>query len=162
MLVFGRALGASDLQQAIDTNVVVTIAAAFGLAAGVNNSGLATRLSTALVQSLGRFGPRGVLLGVALAAALLKELVTNNAAAALVLPIALTAARTLSLQPRGIAAAVTLACATSFLTPTGYATNIMVYGPGGYTFADYLRLGLPLTALVIAGLVWLVPLGWPI
>jgi di/tricarboxylate transporter len=82
----------------------------------------------------------------------LTEVVTNNAAAVLVFPIALAAAQEHGLAVRPMALAVAIAASASFLTPIGYQTNTMVYGPGGYRFTDYARLGLPLTLLVLGGL----------
>jgi len=99
-----------------------------------------------------------VLLGVVLATVALTELITNNAAAALVFPIALSSAAALEVDPRGFALAVAIAASASFLTPIGYQTNTMVYGPGGYRFGDYARLGAPLTLMVILTIVAVVPL----
>ena len=102
-----------------------------------------------------------MLLGVVLATIVLTEMVTNNAAALLMLPIGLSVAAASGLDPRGVAIAIAVAASASFLTPIGYQTNTMVYGPGGYRFGDYARLGLPLTALVVVSLVVLMPLVWP-
>jgi di/tricarboxylate transporter len=101
-----------------------------------------------------------VLLGVVLATVLLTEIVTNNAAAALMFPIAVAAAGDVGADPRPFAMAVAVAASASFLTPIGYQTNTMVYGPGGYRFGDFARLGVPLTVMVVATLVLGVPLVW--
>jgi di/tricarboxylate transporter len=93
-----------------------------------------------------------------LATVILTEFITNNAAIVLMFPIAMAAAATHRLEPRAVALIVTIAASASFLTPIGYQTNTMVYGPGGYRFGDYIRLGLPLTLLVVAVLV----LGYPL
>jgi di/tricarboxylate transporter len=87
--------------------------------------------------------------------------ITNNAAAVLMFPIAVSAAAGLGLPPRTFAIAVAVTASASFLTPIAYQTNLMVYGPGGYRFSDYARLGVPLTAIVVVGVVLLVPLLWP-
>ena len=84
----------------------------------------------------------------------LSSIITNNAAAALVLPIALTSAATFGIDARAAAVAVALSASASFMTPIAYQTNLMVYGPGGYRFGDYARLGTPLTLVVLVGLVW--------
>jgi di/tricarboxylate transporter len=99
---------------------------------------------------------------VIIATVLLKELVTNNAAALMILPLALAAATELGLNPRAFALGVAIAAATPFLTPIGYQTNLMVYGPGGYRFTDYLRLGVPLTLIVVTVLLIGLPLAWPL
>jgi len=101
-----------------------------------------------------------VLLGLVLATVLLTEIVTNNAAAALMFPIAVAAALDLGADPRPFAMAVAVAASASFLSPIGYQTNTMVYGPGGYRFGDFARLGFPLTVMVVATLVLGVPLVW--
>jgi len=79
----------------------------------------------------------------------------------LVFPIAIAAAAGLGLDPRPFAITIAIGASASFLTPIGYQTNTMVYGPGGYRFGDYLRLGLPLTLVVVILTVWMVPLIWP-
>jgi di/tricarboxylate transporter len=107
----------------------------------------------------GRFRPLGALSGVLLAAIVLTEVVTNNAAAVLVFPIALATAEGLGLDQRPFAVAV--GASASFLTPIGYQTTTLVRGPGGYRFGDYFRLGLPLTVVVVALTTWVVPLFWP-
>ena len=103
-----------------------------------------------------------MLLGVVLATILLTEMITNNAAAILMFPIAVATAAGLGVEPRGLIMAVALAASASFLTPIGYQTNTMVWGPGGYRFSDYARLGLPLTVITVGGLVALIPVFWPL
>ena len=95
--------------------------------------------------------PRAELLaGVILATVVLLAFITNNAAAVLMFPIAVSAAAGLGLDQRAFAIAVAITASASFLTPIAYQTNLMVYGPGGYRFGDYARLGAPLTAVVVA------------
>jgi len=100
-----------------------------------------------------------VLLGIVLATSLVTEIVTNNAAAALVFPIAFATALKTGQDPRLYALVVAVMASTSFLTPIGYQTNTMVYGPGGYRFTDYARLGAPLT-LVVMVVILLVARYW--
>ncbi len=151
-----RVLTPAEARDAVDLDVIFVIAAAFGLAAAMDGSGLADILARGIVSSLGAAGPTGALLGVVLATVLLTELITNNAAAVVLFPIGYTAAVDVGADPRGFAIAVALAASASFLTPIGYQTNTMVYGAGGYRFSDYARLGAPLTAMVVALVVWLV------
>ncbi|CAN5250623.1 SLC13 family permease [soil metagenome] len=150
-----------EARSAIDLDVIVLIAAAFGVAAAVESSGLAAVVAGGLVDTFAGFGDRGVLLGVVLATVVLTALVNNNAAALLMFPIAIAAASATAIDPRGFAIAVAVAGSVDFLTPIGYQTNTMVYGPGGYRFGDYARLGTPLTVLLVFILVALVPIGWP-
>src|SRR5690606_30340690 len=104
----------------------------------------------------------GVLFAIALATIILTEVITNNATAVLIFPIGLAAAGDMGLDPRPFAFAITVAASLSVLTPIGYQTNTMVYGPGGYRFGDYFRLGAPLTLIAIAAIVILIPVFWPL
>ncbi|WP_281965226.1 SLC13 family permease [Serinicoccus marinus] len=160
-LIATGVLSAQEARRAVDLEVILVIASAFGLASAMQVSGLAEGLAGGLVASLGGFGTVGVLLGLVLATIVLTELVTNNAAALLMLPVAVATAESVGLDPRGAAIAVAVAASASFLSPIGYQTNMMVYGPGGYRFTDYARLGWVLTVLVILATVVLTPLLWP-
>ena len=148
-----------EARRSVDMNVIVVIAAAFGLGAAMANSGLAAMLAGALVDSLGGFGSAGVLLGLVVATIVLLSVVTNNAAAVLMFPIATSAAATLGLEARPFAIAIAVAASASFLTPIAYQTNLMVYGPGGYRFSDYVRLGGVVTVCVIPALLLAVHLS---
>jgi di/tricarboxylate transporter len=160
VLVATRVLTPLEARRAIDIEVIVVIASAFGLAAAMQASGLAGSVANGLVEVFGGFGDRGVLLGLVLATMILTELVTNNAAALLMLPIAVSAATATGLDPRGAAIAVAVTASASFLSPIGYQTNMMVYGPGGYRFSDYARLGWVLSLTVVIATVLLVPVLW--
>ncbi|MGH7443493.1 MAG: SLC13 family permease, partial [Longimicrobiales bacterium] len=162
VLVLARVLSPSEARSAIELDVLVVIAASFGLGAAIAQSGLAAAIGAVIVGGFDGFGPVGLLFAVTLATLALTELITNNAAAVLVFPIALATASQLGLDPRPFAIAITIAASASFLTPIGYQTNTMVYGLGGYRFTDYSRLGLPLTVLVIAVILVIVPLVWPL
>lgn len=161
LLIGLRILSPDEARRAVDLEVIGVIAAAFGLAAAVESSGLAEILAGGLTSIFHPLGANGVLLGLVLATVVLTELITNNAAALLMFPIAMAAAGPAGLDQRGAAIAVAVAASASFLTPIGYQTNTMVYGPGGYRFSDYVRLGAPLTVVMIATIVVTVPLFWP-
>ena len=92
---------------------------------------------------------------------LFTELITNNAAAVLVFPIVLSSAESLGVNFMPFVIAIMLAASASFSTPIGYQTNLMVYGPGGYRFTDYMRIGIPLNLTMMAVAVILTPLIWP-
>jgi di/tricarboxylate transporter len=160
LLVATRVLSPLEARRAVDIEVIVVIASAFGLAAAMQASGLAGSVASGLVDLFGGFGDRGVLLGLVLATIVLTELVTNNAAALLMLPIAVQAAGAAGLDPRGAAIAVAVSASASFLSPIGYQTNMMVYGPGGYRFSDYAKLGWILTVIVLVSTVVLTPVFW--
>jgi di/tricarboxylate transporter len=146
-------LTAGEARQAVDLDVIILIAASFGLGSALETSGLAGSAAGAIVAGFSGLGPRGVLFGILLATVVLTEMVTNNAAMVLIYPIAMAVSVTYGLDPREVGLAVAVAASASFLTPIGYQTNTMVYGPGAYRFGDYARLGLPLTFLVVGLLV---------
>ena len=151
VLVVTRALTARAARDSVEIDVLIVIAATFGIGAAIEHSGLAAALGSGIVDALAGYGWRVVLLGIVLATVALTEFISNNAAAALMFPIAMATASQLGADPRAFAIAVAVSASSSFLTPIGYQTNTMVYGPGGYRFGDYVRLGLPLTiASVIA------------
>lgn len=150
LMVVSGILTPNEARSALNIDVLLVIAAAFGVGAAIEQSGLAAILASALVASSSWLGPWGGLLSVVLATVALTELITNNAAAVLMFPVALMTAQTVGGDPRDYAIAVALAGSASFLTPIGYQTNTMVYGPGGYRFVDYVRLGAPLTLIAIA------------
>ncbi len=160
LMVAGKALTPTDARTAVDLEVILLIAAAFGLGAGIRSSGIADLLATGIVAVSASMGPIATLLGVALVTMVLTELITNNAAAVLVFPIAISTAAAAGLDPRPFALTVAIAASASFLSPVGYQTNTMVYGPGGYRFLDYLRLGLPMSLLVLASIGVLLPMVW--
>ncbi|MBW3665746.1 MAG: SLC13 family permease [Actinobacteria bacterium] len=148
-LVATRSLTANEVRDAIDFDVIILIAAAFGLGAAMQTTGLASALSEGLVSAFDVFGTVGVVFGLLVAVSLLTELVTNNAAAVVVFPIAASVSAQTGLDLRAIAIAIAVAASSSFLTPIGYQTNTIVYGPGGYRFTDYARAGIPLNLTVI-------------
>jgi di/tricarboxylate transporter len=161
-LVAFRVLSPSEARNAVDLNVIIVIAGSFGLGQAVARSGLAEELANTIIKPLGSLGDVGLLIGVLFATVLLTELITNNAAAVLVFPIAMAVASQAGLDPRPFAMAIALAASASFLTPIGYQTNTMVYGMGGYRFGDFARLGLPLTLIVLALGILVIPIFWPL
>lgn len=153
-------LSPSEAVRAVDLDVIVVIAASFGLGAALTETGLAQRLADLTVGALEPLGGVAVLLGVALATTLLTEAITNNAAAVLVFPMAIATAESVGADPHAYAVTVALMASASFLTPVGYQTNTMVWGPGGYRFGDYARLGVPLTLVTMAAVVFVAPAWW--
>jgi di/tricarboxylate transporter len=138
LIPFGRAIAA------IDVDIVLIVAAAIGIGAAITSTGLSLRLAEMLARPA-LAGPAVMVIVVVIATIVMTELVTNVAAVALMLPIALDLASVTGTDPRGLALAVAISASASFLTPLGYQTNTIVYGVGGYRFTDYWRLGLPLT-----------------
>jgi di/tricarboxylate transporter len=162
VLIVGRVLTPGDARGAVDLDVIVLIAAAFGVANAVAESGLAQIVAGGIIDATQVFGDLGILGGIIISTTILTGLVTNNAAALLMFPIAVSTAQQAGLEPRGFAIAIAVAASLDFLTPIGYQTNTMVYGPGGYRFGDYARLGAPLTLITIVLLLLIIPRVWPL
>ncbi|GAB4379285.1 MAG: SLC13 family permease [Calditrichia bacterium] len=147
-LVLTGCISPGNAKSMIDWKVLLIIAAAFGIGHGIENSGLAALLAEAILDASSVWGSIGVLIGVYLVTSVYTNIITNNATAALLFPIGIAAAHSLNADVRPFALAVTIAAAASFATPISYQTNLMVYGPGGYKFKDYLRIGIPMQTLV--------------
>ncbi len=150
IVVGTKVLSFAEAKGSVNLDIVVMIAAALGIGAAVEGSGLAADLAGWTTGVLDPFGQVGVVIGVLVATVVLTELVTNSAAAAVVVPIALRAAESVDLDPRVMAVGIAVMASSSFLTPIGYQTNAMVYGPGGYRFLDFARVGAPVSVVVLA------------
>jgi di/tricarboxylate transporter len=161
VVVATRVLTLRQARDAVDLQIVVLIAAAFGLGAAVSSSGLAEAVAGGLVSAMSPLGDIGSLAAVMVATIILTELVSHNAAAALMFPIAVAAAATIGADPRPFVVAVMMGASLSFLTPLGYQTNLMVYGPGGYRFSDFSRVGVPLNVVTITLSLILIPIVFP-
>lgn len=147
-LVACRALTPQEVYAAVRWDVVVLLGALLPLAQVMQGTGLDRLLVESLTQVAGSWPPYGVLIGLYLATALATELLSNQAAVALMLPLALAIGGELGLAPQAVMGVVTFAASHSFLTPIGYQTNTMVFALGNYSFLDFLRLGLPLTLVL--------------
>ena len=158
-MIASGCLSAESAQRSVDMRVVLAIGASLSLGVAVYKTGLAAMAANGLM-ALGGSDPLINLFLLYLATVLVTETITNNAAAVLMFPIALSIASALGVDAMPFVMTVLFAASASFSTPIGYQTNLMVQGPGGYSFADYLRVGLPLTLLVGAVVVGLVPLVW--
>ena len=140
---------------------LVAIGAALVIGRTIETSGLAGGVSGRLVQLFNPYGAWAVLAAVYFLTLVATELITNNAAAALMLPIALGTSAELGVNVLPFAVAVTIAASSGFATPLGYQTHLLVYGAGGYRFSDFMRIGLPLDVLVMAITLLLTPLLFP-
>lgn len=159
LLIITRCLSVNAARQAIDWSVVLTIAAAFGIGAAMDQTGLALTLAEGLLQLAGD-SPWLNLAIIYIVTALFTAVITNNAAAVLMMPIAASVAGDLGVSLIPYAVAIMFAASASFATPMGYQTNLMVYGPGGYHFTDYLRAGLPLNLVTGAVATGIIPWVW--
>ena len=150
----------SEARRSVDWSVLIVIGAALGLASAVETSGAADVVATALVDVGAEFGAMGVLASTVVATMIFTVIITNNAVVALMFPIAVAAAGAQGVDPRPFVVAVTVSASISLVTPLGYQTNLMVYGPGGYRFGDFFRVGLPLQLATVAVILWMVPFVW--
>ncbi|MFV0365458.1 MAG: SLC13 family permease [Mangrovibacterium sp.] len=145
----------------ITWDVLITIACAFGISNALHESGAAAGIANAAINFSKSWGPIGVLITLYLMTNLFTEFITNNAAAALVFPIALAAANQLGVNPQPFLIAICIAASASFATPIGYQTNLLVQGLGNYKFMDYVKVGLPLNLIAFIISVVFIPLFWP-
>jgi di/tricarboxylate transporter len=152
----------TEARRSVDLEIVLLIAASFGLGEAMAASGLAEEIGKLLVAVFENFGHVGVLAGVLIATMLLTELLSNNAAAVLMFPIAMASASEAGLHSRPFAMAILIGASLSFLTPIGYQTNLMVLGMGGYRFRDFTKLGAPLSLLVLVSSLLLIPVFFPL
>jgi len=160
LMIVTRCTTQSAILRAIDWPVLIMIAASFGLGSALEVTGAAAALGGS-VLSLSQGNPWLTLAIFYGATLLLTELVSNNAAAVLMFPIAVAVSAKLGVGFMPFAIVLMVAASCGFATPIGYQTNLMVYGPGGYRFADFLRIGVPLDILVGVVTIALVPLIWP-
>jgi di/tricarboxylate transporter len=153
MVITGCTSG-REARRSVDWQILIVIAASFGLGSALYNTGAAESIAISLIGLAG--GNAAISLALMFAAtALLTAVATNNAAAVIMFPIAVTTANNLD-----VSLTIMVAASASFATPVGYQTNLMVYGVGGYHFSDYLRIGIPLTILVGLTAIFIIPLVW--
>lgn len=161
LMVMTRVLTLEETYAAINWRVIAMLAAMIPLGMAMEKSGLAAYLVGFLVSASGSSSPWLALALVYLATALLTEVMSNNGTAVLLGPIAISLARAMDVDPLPFLMAVMFAASTSFSTPIGYQTNMMVYSAGGYRFSDFLRVGIPLNLLFFVVSVALIPRIWP-
>lgn len=144
----------------IDWSVLLVIAASLGLGNALQATGSAQVLAEGFLGYV-QNNPHLALAGVYLSTWILTEMVTNNAAAVLIFPIAISMAGSFGVHYMPFVMTIIMAASASFSTPIGYQTNLMVYGPGGYKFTDFTKIGLPLNLMIAVITISLVPLIWP-
>jgi di/tricarboxylate transporter len=151
---------AGEARSNIDWQVLIVIAAALGIGNALNLTGAAETMAGGFIGYAGDH-PYMALIATYLATWILTEMITNNAAAVLIFPFAISTAAGLGVEFMPFVMTIMFAASASFATPIGYQTNLMVYGPGGYQFSDFLKIGLPLNLTVATITVLLVPIFWP-
>jgi di/tricarboxylate transporter len=159
-MILTGCITAAEAQRALNVQVLVVIAAALVIGKALETTGLAAPVAEGAIGVTAPWGPVAALAAIYLVTNLLTELITNNAAAVLMLPISMATASSLGAPPIAFGLIVAIAASASFLTPIGYQTNLMVMAPGGYRFSDYARVGWPVTLLVMGTSVAIISLFW--
>jgi di/tricarboxylate transporter len=160
-VILARCVGLSELRRSLDLRLIAVIACSFALGAAIDRTGVAEVVARQL-QGMGGADPFTTLVLVYVMTVVFTELLTNNAAAILLFPIGVSAANQLGVDPMPFVMAVMMGASAGFITPIGYQTNLMVYGPGGYRFMDFVRFGLPLDRVGGISSLLIVPRGWPV
>lgn len=144
----------------ISWDILITIACAFAISKAMENSGFADLIAENIISMADSYGPYALLAVIFIITNLFTELITNNAAAALAFPIALSVANQLGVSPTPFFVVICMAASASFSTPIGYQTNLIVQGIGNYKFTDFVKIGLPMNIITFVLSVFLVPLFW--
>lgn len=160
-MIVTRCLTLEEAYAAIDWKVIFLLAGILPLGIAMEKSGAAQLIASHVLSAVGSLGPVAVLAAFYLLTAALTETMSNNAAAVLLAPIALSTADHLGVDGKPLLMAVCFAASTSFATPVGYQTNTMVYNAGGYRFTDFMRAGIPLNLIFWALAVYFIPKFWP-
>jgi len=150
-----------DLYTHLSWQTVIMLACLIPLGTAVSNTGLANLIAGQLVELLRSWGPTAVLSGIYLLTSILTSIMSNNATAVLMIPVSISVALQLQVDPKPFIMAVMFAASASFMTPIGYQTNLFIFGPGGYKFIDFVKVGTPLSILFWLMASFLIPAFWP-
>lgn len=161
LMILTGCCSVSQAERSLDLTVLLTIAASFALGVALQQTGVADFLASGIV-SLSQNQPWLMLIMTYIAVSVLTEVITNNAAAVLMLPIVLELTAKAELHNEPFIFAIMMAASASFATPLGYQTNLMVYGPGGYHFRDFLKVGVPMNLFIGAVTLAVIMLIWPL
>ena len=159
LMLVTRCLRVQEARQSIDWQILLVIAASIALGTAMEKTGAAAAIAEAMVGSVAGSN-MGTLAALFILTAGFSAVISNLAAAVILFPVAVAASQQLGVDILPLAVTLMIAASTCFATPIGYQTNLMVYGPGNYRFVDFIKIGLPLTALVGITTVLVVPLVW--
>jgi di/tricarboxylate transporter len=162
LMVLTGCLTMEEAYRHIQWNAVFLIAGMLPLGIAMANSGAAELIAGRVVVAVGPYGPYALLAAIFLLATLASQVMPNAVVAVLLAPIALSTAASLGLSPYALVMVIAIAASASFLSPVGHPANVLIMGPGGYRFGDYIRVGLPLTLIVLAVTLLVLPLVWPL
>jgi di/tricarboxylate transporter len=161
LMILSGAINPDEAYRAIEWQVLMLLAGLLALGVAMEKTGAARMIAHGLVGWVGGFGPRAILSALFLLTLVLTEMMSNNATVVLLIPIAIVTADSIGVSPRPFMFAVMFGASLSFMTPVGYQTNTMIYGPGQYRFTDFMRVGGPLNLLVWVIGSLLIPVLWP-
>ncbi len=161
MILFG-ALKIEEAYESVDWKTVFLVAGMLPLGLAMELTGTATYVADLMLDLFGPYGPVATLAGIYLLAAIITQAMSNAAAIVLIVPIALDTAFSLDANYKTFTMAVVIGAATSFLSPVGHKANVLVYGPGGYKFSDYARVGALLTLILLVVSMIFLPIFWPL
>ena len=160
-MVITGCLTMDEAYSAIEWKAVFLVAGTLPLGIAMEKTGTAQFLASLLIDAVGNMGPMALLAGFYVMTNLLTQFMSNAASTVLIAPIAINAAQQVGSDPRALLMAVAIAASAGFLTPVAHQSNVLVMGPGGYRFGDYLKIGLPLDLLTFAVAMLMLPLIWP-
>ncbi|MFQ5599819.1 MAG: SLC13 family permease [Candidatus Krumholzibacteriia bacterium] len=162
LLVITGCISLEEAYRAIEWRVIFLLAGVLTLGVAMETTGAALLISSWMVRTVGVWGPVALVSAFYVVTSLLTQVISNNATAVLLAPVAIATAESLGVNSRPFLAAVTFAASASFMTPVGYQTNTLVYGPGQYKFADFMRVGAPLNLMFWLMASFLIPRFWPL
>jgi di/tricarboxylate transporter len=161
-MVITNVLTMEQVYQVIEWRIVFLVAGMLPLGLAMTKTGATAIFANALTGITQPLGPLALLLGLLAITVLLSQAMKGAAVSAVVAPIAIQAAQQLGVDPRSMAMGVALATSMAFVTPLGHPVNILMLGPGGYRFSDFFKVGLPLTVLLFAVVLAILPILWPL
>jgi len=162
VMVLSRCLTVEEAYRAIEWKGIVLIAGMLPLGGALDSTGAARYLATAVVGTVGDFGPTAVMAGLMVLTFMATCVIPTAALVVLMVPIILSTATDMGVTPYPMMMAMAMAASASFMTPISHPANVMVMGPGGYRFVDYLKVGVPLTLVVLVTVMIVLPFFWPL
>jgi di/tricarboxylate transporter len=161
VLLLTRCITPMKARQSVDWSILIVIASSLGIAGAMQKTGAAAMVAELLVGAFGNVSPLGALILIYALCVLMSEFLHHNASVAIMFPIAVATANQVGADPRPFVMTVAIAAACCFMSPIAYQTHLLVYGAGGYRFADFIRVGLPLNLLCAIIALALAPRVWP-
>jgi len=162
LMVLSGTLTMDEAYRSIEWKAVFLIAGMLPLGLAMESTGTAQLIADQIIRFIGDQGPLAVMMGIYIMTGLLTEVMSNAAATVLAVPIAIDAAVGLGADPHSYVMAIVIAASTSFLMPIGHQVNVLVYGPGGYRFFDYTKVGVWLNLLLLIMTAIFLPIIWPL